>query len=295
MPTYEHGLTSFMDPLLESGAKAYITANEIKRLKQEQKRAEEEFKYRQQKDQDDRDHEMAVALFEARREERLAKEEAERPLKGGERKAEAEAEILETYLQPIKDKVERGEEITQEDIDKLYMFRSYRKGESTVSGGAGAGGGKGGKKLGLDDINKTYRKDFIHEDAQKWMANVSSAAQNQEWDTFMKLGQDIQGLETRISQGIAGTSEAVKSQISSATAYWQSIFENLYPESLKTGGTKTPQSPMTGVGLGRPPTDEEVDSAWEKAEQGDRADLEKLYDTYGPEMIENIMERIVSQ
>jgi len=112
---------------------------------------------------------------------------------------------------------------------------------------------EGAKPLKLTDIVKTYRKDFIHPEAQKWFNSVTTAVQNGNWDEFMRLGQGITDLENTISQGVAGTSEAVKSQISSATAVWSTIYENLYPATLR-GATPTGTTPVgiTGAGAGAP-------------------------------------------
>lgn len=108
---------------------------------------------------------------------------------------------------------------------------------------------EGAKAVTLTDIVKTYRKDFIHPDAQTWFNSITSAVQGGNWDEFMRLGQGITELENTISQGVAGTSEAVKSQISSATAVWSTIYENLYPQNLR-GATTVPATTIQSKGAG---------------------------------------------
>jgi len=236
-------VTAFGDDFLKSAGDWFMTTMDIKEMRAKEKRLREETIYKRKEGKTKAKREIATMLFK----ERQKKRAAEQPLRGQQFKAQKEAEILEAFLTPIKEKMSKGEPLTQEDLNNLYMYRTYKKTEVT---GMPGGAGKGAKTQSLSDIQKTYRKDFIHEEAQKWFSDVTKAVENNDWDTFMALGKDIQGLETRISQGIAGTSEVVRSQISSATAFWSTILEQLTPELYKIPGAQPEPTYPGGAGAG---------------------------------------------
>ena len=130
-------VTAFGDDFLTSAGDWFMTTMDIKEMKAKEKRLREETIHKRKEAKGKEKLEIAKMLYK----ERQKKKAAAQPLKGQAFKAQQEAEILEAYLSPIKEKMEKGEPLTQEDLNNLYMYRGYRKTDVT---GMPKGGGKGG-------------------------------------------------------------------------------------------------------------------------------------------------------
>lgn len=222
----------------------YISQQEIKVMRQKQKQKEEEFKLTKAQTMAEIQSKAlkdAIELDKARDPEKYAKP--------GGIEEKGRAAVLAKL-----DEIYSKDPATWTPAEKNYVqnMAPYitRKQTDVTGTPQGGKGGAGAKTQLLSDIQKTYRKDFIHKEAQKWYNNVTKAVENNDWDTFMALEKDIPELETRISQGIAGTSEVVRPQISSATAYWSAIREQLAPELYKIPGARTEPDITGGAGAG---------------------------------------------
>jgi histone H3/H4 len=270
-------ITRFTDAALKQAGRVYMTGEDMKTMQKKRKTEEEKFQFLKKLKQAGRVY-MTGEDMKTMQKKRKTEEEKFQFLKkqgDAEMRSQALNDAMEFHKMQHPEKYakpERVEEKGRADVlakldaiyskdpatwtpaEKSYVqnMAPYITRRKTDVTGMPSGGGKGAKTQSLADIQKTYRKDFIHEEAQKWFSDVSKAVESNDWDTFMALGKDIQGLETRISQGIAGTSEVVRSQISSATAFWSTISEQLTPELYKTPGART-EPPVTGgagVGIG---------------------------------------------
>ena len=230
-------ITRFTDAALKQAGRVYMTSQDIKTMREKQKREEKEFEFTKKRGEADI---ISKALSGAMEFHKM--QHPEKYAKPGGVEEKGRAEVLAKL-----DAIYSKDPSTWTPAEKSYVqnMAPYITRRKTDVTGMPSGGGKGAKTQSLSDIQKTYRKDFIHEEAQKWFSDVTKAVESGDWDTFMALGKDIQGLETRISQGIAGTSEVVKSQISSATAFWSTILEQLTPELYKIPGART-EPPITG-------------------------------------------------
>jgi hypothetical protein len=259
--------TRFTDAALKQAGKVYMTGEDMKAMGKKRKQEEEQFKFlKKQGEANVMSKAMndAMAFHKLQHPEKYKTENVQRIIYGPE-----------------------GKETGKKEVDVTTRYEGL-----VGKGGAGA------KTQSLADIQKTYRKDFIHEESQKWFNDVSQAVENSDWDTFMALGKDIPELETRISQGIAGTSEVVRSQISSATAFWSTIREQLTPELYKMPGAETKPDITGGAGIGigaQVPEglEAEVHAAQDLFDSGKTeeasAKLNELIKTHSQELIDSLM------
>lgn len=142
---------SFAGSATEHLGKTYLTLEEIKMMKQKIKNKEEEVKLGIREAKEKRKAEITDMLYKEISGRRKEERKAQEPLRGGALLQQKQAEALDLHLKNLYDKQARGEEISREDLDKLFMFYSYRK--SDVEGMPEGGKGKGSPASYLSTMN----------------------------------------------------------------------------------------------------------------------------------------------
>lgn len=224
--------TAFGRNFLESAGKIYLTREQIKQMKEQEKRLTKQHEDNVKLEKFGRKFQIAKILHEAKQKQK----EATEPLRGSEFKSQMEGEILETYLKPIRAKMEKGEPITDQDLKNLYMYRSYRK--SDVSGmpqGGGAGGATQNQlltrlnaiDLELGELSELYTKRALVDPTYGIV--TSHTGDMRQANNYEELNAAYDKAKTEVEQKIAeGKGLYTNSALNDLHNYYSQLYDRLY-------------------------------------------------------------------